>query len=352
MGARLAELPALDMRKNCLNTLKVIAALQVAYLHIITHLSVTMPDMVTKIFVFFMGVPIFFTLSGFLIWTSIDKSRNFKQYAKKRVTRIFPELWLGVIIEIILLIVFLWDSINWLMLALFAACQGSFLQFWTPESLKAYGCGTPNGTLWTLGITIQFYIAVWFIHKILRKRNIYWWTSALIISVAIKALSPATIAILPGVIGKLYGQTLLPYLWMFMLGAFIAQYKEKMIPLLRRFWWILIALSLVVAYFKVDIGFQNYGVITYALRVPGLIGLCYNLPMLNIPLDFSYGMFIYHMIVVNLMIELGFVGKIYHFFIALAISVILSVLSAIFGKYAAELLAKKVKTEIKNANQT
>ena len=60
-------------------------------------------------------------------------------------------------------------------------------------------------------------------------------------------------------------------------------------------------------------------------------------------------MFIYHMIVINVMIELGFVGKVYHLFIALAISIVLSILSALFGKYIVKALSKK--TEVKNANK-
>ena len=342
----------LDIRKNSLNSLKVIAALQVAYLHALTHLKVDVPDVITQIFGLFMGVPIFFILSGFLIWNSIDKSSNFKIYAKKRVVRIFPELWLGVVIEIVLLIVFLREKINYLVLALFAFCQGTMLQFWTPDSLRDFGCGTPNGTLWTLGVTVQFYVIVWFIHKLLRQKNIYWWISSLVISVIIKAVSPLISSALPGVVGKLYGQTILPYLWMFMLGIFIAQYKDSIIPFLKKTWWIFFALSLVVAYFKFDIGYESYGVVTYTLRVLGFIGLCYNLPNLNTPFDFSYGLFIYHMLVVNVMIELGFIGRIYHLLIALLISVALASLSTLFGGYVLKIANQKTKTEKNNGNKT
>ena len=43
---------------------------------------------------------------------------------------------------------------------LFIFCQSSIFQFWTPNFLRGYGCGTPNGSLWTIGILIQFYIII------------------------------------------------------------------------------------------------------------------------------------------------------------------------------------------------
>ncbi len=339
------QIPRFNQRNNALNTLKVLAALQVAYLHTITHLKVAVPEQITSVIGIFMGVPIFFILSGFLIWNSIEKSADFKSYAIRRAVRIFPELWLGVLIEIALLVIFLWDKINILTLALFTLGQATVFQFWTPDSLRDYGCGTPNGTLWTLGITIQFYIIVWFIHKLLRNKSIYRWLSALALSVLIKALSPTISAILPGVIGKLYGQTILPYLWMFVFGAFLSAYQDKIIPILKKFWWIPFLLSFVFRILKFDIGYESYGVFTYILRVSGFIGLCYCLPGLNLRFDISYGLFIYHMIVVNLMLELGFYGKVYHLIIALIISVILASLSTLFGRFTAKALTNKITME-------
>lgn len=340
-----------DTKKNALNTLKVIAAFQVAYLHAIAHLGVTVPAAISEIINVFMGVPIFFMLSGFLIWNSLDKSSDFLGYAKKRVIRIFPELWLGVAIEIILLIVFLKDKINWLMLGIFAVCQGTVLQFYTPDSLRDFGCGTPNGALWTLGITIQFYIIVWFVHRFLKNKNIYWWSGIILASIVVKAVSPLIISALPVTVGKLYNQTIIPYFWMFIIGAFLAHYKDVAIPFLKKTWWIFFALSFVVSIFKIDIGIESYGVFLYSLRVPGLIGLCYNIPKFNIPLDFSYGLFIYHMLVINLMLELGFSGKVYHLIIALSASILLACLSTLFGRFVNNFINNK-KSERKNANKT
>jgi peptidoglycan/LPS O-acetylase OafA/YrhL len=332
---------SLDYKKNALNTLKTLAAIQVAYLHIINHLEIAVPNLVTSIFGVFMGVPIFFILSGYLIWTSIGRSPNFVEYTKRRAVRIFPELWIGVAIEIFVILVFLKEKINWVLLAAFTFCQSTFMQFWTPDFLRSFGCGTPNGALWTMGLTIQFYFVVWFVYKVMHKKNLYWWGAAIVSSIAIKAVSPTISSALPGVVGKLYGQTLLPYLWMFLFGCFLSEYKEKIIPLLKKYWYIPFLCSFIFSITKFDIGFAGYGVFTYILRVSGLIGLSYTLPKLNVKIDISYGLFIYHMIVVNIMIELGFVGQIHHLFIALLASGALAIGSTYAGKFIASKLNKE-----------
>ena len=91
---------------NCLNTIRLLAAIQVLYMHTVSHLKIDMPSTfiakaMDNFIHFFDGVPIFFTLSGFLIWHSIGRSKTFGEYCKKRFWRIYPELWMAVFIELI-----------------------------------------------------------------------------------------------------------------------------------------------------------------------------------------------------------------------------------------------------------
>lgn len=81
-----------SVRKNCINLIRIIAALNVFYGHATTHLNIKMPVGVSKIIGVFSGVPIFFILSGFLIWMSIERTPTFTAYCKKRVFRLYPEL--------------------------------------------------------------------------------------------------------------------------------------------------------------------------------------------------------------------------------------------------------------------
>ena len=65
-----------SIQNNSLNLFKLIAALQVMFGHIIEHLEISIPSWINQMLGIFQGVPIFFTLSGFVIWFSIDRSAN------------------------------------------------------------------------------------------------------------------------------------------------------------------------------------------------------------------------------------------------------------------------------------
>ena len=80
---------------NCLNAVKLIAAIQVFIGHIVPSFNIVISDGFSFANTIFEGVPIFFCLSGFLIWGSIERSNSFSHFCKKRILRLYPELWGG-----------------------------------------------------------------------------------------------------------------------------------------------------------------------------------------------------------------------------------------------------------------
>ena len=164
-----------NFKNNSLNTFRLLAALEVLYGHTITHLDLAGVPVFGPFIRFFSGVPIFFTLSGFLIWQSIGRSKTYGDYAKKRFWRIYPELWVAVAVEIIVLLVLYRQPINWLQLGMFTFGQATIFQFWTPDFLRGYGCGTPNGALWTIAVLIQFYFCAYYIYRWLHNKKIVVW---------------------------------------------------------------------------------------------------------------------------------------------------------------------------------
>lgn len=82
-------------RNNSLNFIRLLAAFQVFLGHADTHLNLNLPDNVLNVFNTLQGVPVFFLISGFLIWASLGKVNDFKTFAKKRILRLYPELWGG-----------------------------------------------------------------------------------------------------------------------------------------------------------------------------------------------------------------------------------------------------------------
>lgn len=165
----------MDYKLNCLNVFKILAALQVLCGHAIMHLDLTVSSVLQLFLDYLSGVPVFFTLSGFLIWLSVGRSKSFIEHAKKRFWRIYPELWVAVAVEIAVIFVLYKQPIDWPRLGVFTIGQASIFQFWTPEFLRGYGCGTPNGALWTIAVLIQFYFLVYFIYKWLHKKRLVVW---------------------------------------------------------------------------------------------------------------------------------------------------------------------------------
>lgn len=96
----------MERASNCLNLVRLAAAFQVMFGHMIEHLGLPISGAVLRSAYFLRGVPIFFVISGFLIWFSIERSKSYGQYIKKRFLRIYPELWTAVLIELIVLIIF------------------------------------------------------------------------------------------------------------------------------------------------------------------------------------------------------------------------------------------------------
>lgn len=319
---------SLSFYDNSLNTVRLLAALQVYYSHAVAHMKLPSNQSVSTIIGIFQGVPIFFILSGFLIWISLDKTPTFGNFFKKRALRIYPELWCAVLLCIVSIVV-LYDGFRIGELALFAVGQATILQFWTPDSLRGYGCGTPNGCLASIFMIVQFYIVVYFIKKMKPVKVIL--AILLIIGFVLNILSPMLSRVLPAIVYKLWDVSLLPYIWLFMLGAFVSEYFNVLLPLMRKYWYVCLLLLLVQGFIGVDIP-GEYGVIKTILQCFTWIGFAYALPNLNVKHDISYEIFLYHMVVINVFIQIGLIESLLYFVLATIIIVILSILSYIFKK--------------------
>lgn len=329
-------------RTDCLNTIRLLGAIQVLYGHALSHLKIEAIPVVGDFINFFYGVPIFFTMSGFLIWGSCGRSVSYGDYLKKRFWRIYPELWVAVVIEMIVLFTLYAGPYNWPQTILFVFTQSSIFQFWTPECLRDYGCGTPNGALWTIGIIIQFYIISYFLYKRLHATSLKKWLwGGVFPTILVGVLSPMIRERMPVIMGKLYGQTLLPYLWMFVLPCFIAEYKEKILPFLKKYWWLFLVLTLLLKYYvRMDID-ASYGLLRTLLLFCTLTGMAYLLPSLNVKTDISYAIYIYHMTLVNALLALGFVQERWLLLVVLVTTCLIAWLSTVtIGKYS---LSRKYK---------
>lgn len=325
-------------KQNCLSLVRILAAFQVMIGHLNEHLELGLPTT----FTYFRGVPIFFAISGFLIWFSIERSNNYQNYLKKRFWRIYPELWIGVIIELISIIIF-YDGWNMKTLSIFGATQGTILQFWTPGSLREYGCGTPNGTLWTMCVLIQFYIIAWFVHNSMHRKKILNWIIGFVVLIFV-SIGGQLMADVFGkeIIIKLYAQTIIRYFWLFYIGCFMAEFYSSVISVIEKWWYAFFIFGFIPYIMRIDIN-AGYSLIWSVFLICGVIGFAYRYPQLKIKNDISYGLFIYHMIVINVFLTLGWIEEWRYAIAVMILSVIFALLSTItVGKWSAN---KKVDVE-------
>lgn len=326
---------------NCLNLIRIIAALQVLFGHGVEHLKLPISEDLLRLSYFFRGVPIFFALSGYLIWFSVENSASYVKYLKKRFWRVYPELWASVAIDVVV-IVFLHKGWDILSLVLFAIGQGTIFQFWTPDCLRSYGVGTPNGALWTIGVMIQFYIVVWLFYLIMKKRTFVAWITGFFVSF-ITALAfnyIFTSLITNEIMGKSYNQSLFGYFWLFYIGMFIARFSDRLLPFLVKYWFVFIIIGFVFFWTRFDL-YSSYYLLWSIFLIFGLIGFAYRFPTVSVNPDISYGIFLYHMIIMNVFVHFHWTGHWYYLLIVILLSAGIAWLSAItIGKYSSKQKSK------------
>jgi peptidoglycan/LPS O-acetylase OafA/YrhL len=145
-------------RENNLEWLRIIFALQVVITHTVSHFKseIKLPEFISN----FPGVPAFFFVSGFLIYSSYINSTGFA-YFKNRFLRIFPGL-LFVTVGGGAIIIYSkgFDSLlsNYKIYFAWFLSQITLGQAYNPELFRSVGIGVINGSLWTITAEIIFYL--------------------------------------------------------------------------------------------------------------------------------------------------------------------------------------------------
>ncbi len=112
------------------------------------------------------AVKSFFVVSGFLIFMSYQNSQSISSYFSKRIRRIYPAYLFVILASVLLGIFFTTLSVNeyWFVTTLnYFFANLTFLNFLQPELPGLFTNNlhhAVNGALWTLKIEVMFYIAV------------------------------------------------------------------------------------------------------------------------------------------------------------------------------------------------
>jgi peptidoglycan/LPS O-acetylase OafA/YrhL len=343
-----------DATRNNFDLIRLFAASQVAILHIAFHLGVE--SSILRVVSLFPGVPIFFFVSGYLIYGSYEQSNknpntNLNFFAK-RFLRLFPALWLCFVLSI----VSIWASgylseVDFSIsdFAIWVITQNTIFQFYNPDFMRGYGVGVINGSLWTISVELQFYILTPFLFLLLNKLRSHYVILVLLFLV-VANVSNTHLNEGLNVYQKLLNVSFAPWLYMFMLGSLAYKYSS-LESVVKRINFIIFLVLFVVSHFVTkDYTWGNdINPISYLLLAALVLKAAYTKPSLSDSLlkknDISYGIYIFHMPIVNYLMYQGMMG-VNGLVLAVIATLVVSILSWFY--YEKRILALKKSALRKN----
>lgn len=333
-------------RQNNFDLIRLTAALQVAITHSLPHfISQARDSYVLRFIELFPGVPIFFFVSGFLISRSFEQNSNVREYATNRLLRIYPGLAACFALSLLTIALTGYFSlvrpaasqmIPWVL------AQLTFLQFYNPDFMRGYGVGVLNGSVWTIVVELQFYVLVPVLYGVLRAKGASRRTNGAL-AVLIGIFWLANLLYVRGesshaqeLAFKLVGVSFLPWFYMFLVGVLFQWNCETLLSWFRG--TPLVALMIAYAVLAVlgnqllrmNLG-NNLSLPLFLALAICVLATAFSRPALSDWLlhrnDVSYGVYIYHMPMVNLALALGLGGRAWGFLGALGATLACAVVS-------------------------
>lgn len=185
-------------------------------------------------------------------------------------------------------------------------------QAWNPVEFRDVGLGVVNGALWTITVEILFYIVVplihWFESKFKHLVVVMFLMSFLLYAYGEVTLEQINIgsknifdylSLTPAVWG-----------WMFLLGTLV--YKNR-VYIMNYFTYLYIGFPalILIIYFHPDSSIffsssgNKLGLLYYFAFCALILIFAFRTPFINLKHDLSYGIYVWHMVVINLLITMG-----------------------------------------------
>lgn len=319
-----------SFEENGFDFIRYFAAFSVMMLHY-TGYSLMLCDsaagfmrVLRRIVNFFPGVVVLFSLSGFLVAASEERTSDRRSFFQKRVLRMYPELWCCTLVNL-LVVLCLASPVNqseiiiWLFTQILGIAN-------TPSSLKTFATGSLNGALWTIFTEIQLYVLLGFLAPLLRKMSLSLWGILLTLAGICNLACYYFTLHSDSVLNKVIERSFIPYAIWFLIGAFlyyhidwVAKLRNYTMPLLTVYLFIRLLLDVLPGYYT------NIGVSLLCPVLTILIG--YKLPAIRLHIDLSYGMFLYHWIILNIIVYFNIWNRI-HWIFSLFIFITATLLAA------------------------
>ncbi len=313
--------------------------------------------MILNFLSFFPGVPLFFMVSGFLITDSYLNSKSLKKYAIKRILRIYPALFLNILIlEFAMYIggnmanmsISLLEYIVYFFVYIVTA-SSSLAHFiiGAPSGVQdiynytAFFSTYPSGVLWTLSVELSFYflLPILLMLKNEKLRNMVLF-AFIFLSLAISSYATKDFYTSSN-IAKLLYIVVLPYFWIFAIGIFIRLYWQNIQKYFIGYGVFYLIFYLIFCLFAYKFGhiyttYRNDLNILTVLQTIFLsfamfsMAFSYTKMKLNRNLDLSYSFYLYHMLIVQILISFGSIGIWYLYFVVIGFTLCIAYISWIF----------------------
>lgn len=304
--------------RNNFDLLRLGAALQVVIYHVTLLLGLRVVQPLHAVLDAFPGVPIFFVISGFLISGSLLRGSSLRSYARNRVLRIYPALWVCFAFTAVVVVMSGVIGVGFLLTPRGLAWVGSqlILATGTPDAVRGFGSGTPNASLWTIGVELQFYVLLALLLR---------WRSASVRVARSRVLAVALVSVACALASALLAQhgqvravrlldaTAAPHFWIFSVGV-LARLEWARLAVVRAhpILWVGVALGwsvLVTQQISSSPMRLVAGVPGLVLLGAAVLSLAHARPGLAHRVlreqDISYGLYLYHFVIVNCALGFG-----------------------------------------------
>jgi peptidoglycan/LPS O-acetylase OafA/YrhL len=314
-----------DFKINNFDLLRLLAAIQVVFDHYFQHLNVPLTREQQAWLYLLPGVPVFFMISGYLISASYERNNSLTIYLKNRMLRIFPGLWACIIVTVFVFMLtganfFSRQTLFWLPAQMVGI-------IYTPSFLTDYGFGSYNGSLWTIPIELQFYLLVPVCYLALPKKKATYFIVVLLIAFILLNIVCQIYQFSPFQ-KKLLDYSFVPHFYLFLCGILLQRFRIYNAAFIYNkgiYWMAFYVIFSLIIYKHLNATF--FLLCKSVLLSITLLSLAYTIPDLANRLlktnDISYGIYMYHGLILTVVVEMKWAEYINVFTILL--------LSCLFG---------------------
>jgi len=338
---------------NNFDLIRLIAALQVVFMHGYAHLDIKV-GMLSKVLSYLPGVPIFFFISGYLI-SSYVRNDNIFQYAINRVIRIYPALIVCTLLSILAVYLTGYFSNHesgveeffiWIL------GQISFVQFYNPGFMREFGTGVLNGSLWTISVELQFYFIIPLLYFFISKTRVGINTVLVLLITLFVGVNQLYVILGDNysehMFYKLFHVSFAPWFYMFLVGVFFQHNFAKIYSLTKKFRIVIGVLSIlyitIITIFDISMG-NSINPVAFSVLAILLFFIAYSSPEISDYVlrrnDISYGVYIYHIPIINIFIYYGYVGSTGNFISMIILTIMVATFSWVIVERPSLLLKKK-----------